>query len=458
MKYQCVGHSRLWLLAVVMTGLAAFPVAGADEARPRFDPKYERKVGEETAAEVDKEYDRVDDKDAVAKLQAMADTIARYTPRPDVKYEIRLVKEKKPGPEPEVNAFSLPGGIIYVTQGLLTHVQSDHELAGILAHEIAHNCNYDGLIQGQRASRIFRGEMAAVLAAILIGGVDNDAWAQVMQAGILYRTGVLGGYSIDMERRADRQAVQFLVKTSYDPVGLLTFMERLAAEERRNPPGELGIYQTHPLSTERVQYLIEAIEAAGRPVNRRHTANWDKPRVEAREINGKGAWAVVFQDEVIFACSPGPPPTPKPETTAPEKPGVPSSAAGPPSETKSDRPSKPAASDKPAQSPDAAAGKEAKPPAPPTEPPLDPPVAAARERAKAVATALTAALADGAQSYSFSAGEAEGKPALLANGRPIFVVDASDAELQGVAAPEVVRMGYEALRRALAREHLRSLY
>jgi Zn-dependent protease with chaperone function len=447
MRNWWVVQGRLWLAAVVVAILAC-AIAHADGAKPRFDPKYERKVGEETAAQVDKEYDRVDDKDAVAKLQLIADTIAQHTPRPDVKYEIRLVKEKKPGPEPEVNAFSLPGGIIYVTKGLLSAVQSDHELAGILAHEIAHNCNYDGLVQGERAAKIFRGEMAAVLAAILIGGINNDAWAQVMQAGLLYRTGVLGGYSIEMERRADQNAVQFLLQTPYDPVGLLTFMERLAAQERRNPPGELGIYQTHPLSTERVEYLISALESAGRPINRRHTANWDKPKVEARTINGKRAWAVVFQEEVIFACTPGPPVAvpPKPEA---EKP------AGSASGVKASSDKTPKAAGQAPAAPSAEAGA---PPAASAEPTLEAPVAAARERAQAVAAALTAALADGAQSYSFSTGESEGKPALLANGQPVFVVDPADAELWGVPAAEVARLGYDALRRALARERLRSLY
>lgn len=472
MRHRFAVRGRLWLAAVAI-GLAIPGVVPADAPKPRFDPKYERKVGDETAAEVDKEYDRVADKDGLAKLQAMADAIAKHTPRPDVKYEIRLVKEKKPGPEPEVNAFSLPGGIIYVTQGLLTHVQSDHELAGVLAHEIAHNANYDGLVQGQRASKIFRGEMAAVLAAILIGGVDSDAWTQVMQAGILYRTGVLGGYSIEMERRADRDAVQFMLHTPYDPVGLLTFMERLAAEERRNPPMQLGIYQTHPLSTERVEYLIGAIEGAGRPLNRRKTAHWDVPTVEGREVNGKRAWAVLFQDEVIFACTPGPPPQPVTAdpgspTAAPKAPTASAPAPQkPPADPKAQKPadaSKPAgdakdagppADGKPQKPADPSAASETKPPAPP---PLDPPVAAAKERATAVAEALTRALADGAQSYSFSVGEHDGRPALMANDAAVFEVEPADAALLGVSPEQVVRMAYEAIRRALARERLRSLY
>lgn len=293
---------NLWpcLILWACTTVLAAEAPARTSAKPPFDPKYEAQVGKETAAEIDKEYNRVDNKQALAKLQAMAKAIGANSSRPEVQYDLRLVKEKKPDKEPEVNAFSLPGGFIYVTEGLLKDVQSDHELAGVLAHEIAHNVNYDGLTQAQRANKIYKGEMAAVLATILIGGLDSQAWTNVMQAGIYYRTGVLGGYSIEMERRADSDAVKAMAKTTYDPVGLLTFMERLAAKERRNPPIELGIYQTHPLSTDRCEQLIGEIEKVGLPINRRKTANWDKPKVEERKLGDEKVQAVLFQGIPVF--------------------------------------------------------------------------------------------------------------------------------------------------------------
>ncbi len=289
--------------AVAVGCLVVWVAAAWGAEAPRWDAKYEEKVGKEAAAEIDKEYDRVDNKEALAKLQEMVTTIAARTSRPEVKYQVRLVKEKKPGEKPEVNAFSLPGGTVYVTEGLLKAAQSDHELAGVLAHEIAHNAHYDGLTQAARAGKIFKGEMAAVLGAILLGGVNNDLWAGVMQAGMFYREGVLGGYSIEMERVADTSAVEYLAGTPWDPVGLLTFMERLAAEERRTGPVAQGVFQTHPLSVDRVNYLVEALDRAGIAINRRKTARWDKPTVEERPVSGKPAPVVVFQGQSILACA-----------------------------------------------------------------------------------------------------------------------------------------------------------
>ena len=162
-------HARrvvpLMALAAMLLPVA---LAWSETAKPTWDPKYEAKVGAEVAAEVEKSYDRVDNKDAIAKMQAMAN--------------VRLVKEKKPDKEPEVNAFSIPGGIIYVTQGLLNDVQSDHELAGVLAHEITHNTNYDGLTQAARASKLFKRELALVLASLVLGGLESGTWATVAQA------------------------------------------------------------------------------------------------------------------------------------------------------------------------------------------------------------------------------------------------------------------------------------
>jgi Zn-dependent protease with chaperone function len=391
---------RVWragLLALV----CAAPLWAATP--PRFDPKEEAQVGKEAAAEVDKAYDRVDNKEAAAKIQKMADLICAKTPRSDVKYQVRLVKEKKPAketptkgkkpPEEEVNAFSLPGGYIYVTQGLLKEVQSDDELAGVLAHEITHNVNYDGMVQAQRASKVFKGELAAVLASILLGGINNPAWFEVMQAANLAGTGVLGGYSIEMEKRADRDAVQYMLGTPYDPVGLLTFMERLAAKERRDPRSPMGVFQTHPLSVERVQYLTESLEADGLTINRRKTTRWQKPLAEQRKQDGKDVWQVLFQGETIFICS------------------------------------APTAQFKTAQ-----------------------------ERATHISDALTEALANGAESYSFATGTSDGKPALLANDKAIVVAEAADVAAPAGSPLDVVRNSYQAMRRALVREGLARLY
>ncbi|MCX7598567.1 MAG: M48 family metalloprotease [Armatimonadetes bacterium] len=261
----------------------------------KWDPKKERELGQQVTAEVEKHYKRYEDPEALKRIQDIVAAIVPHTQRPDVQYDIRLLDTK------EVNAFSIPGGFIYVTKGLLEAVQSDHELAGVIAHEIAHNSHYHALVQAERSRKLFMGALGAALAAIILGA-GSDVVATTAQAGLYVRQGVLSRYSIDMEREADRDATRYLLASNYNPVGILTFMERLARDERRTMPPDAGVFQDHPLGYERVAMLINELTAAGVVINRRATINWRKPEVKEVEVPGREekAPAVVWWDRTIF--------------------------------------------------------------------------------------------------------------------------------------------------------------
>ncbi len=275
--------------------LTAAPFVTAADDEPPFPAEYERRIGAEAAAQVEAEYTRYEDEEAQAKLDAMVGEIAAASGRPDVAYDVRLLDTE------EVNAFSLPGGIIYVTRGLLEDVQSDHELAGVLAHEIAHNCTF----QAERNKDYFTGSVAATIAAILLGA-SSDTISTVLIAGEYIRRGVLGGYSVDLEAAADRHAVDYLLKTSYNPVGLLTFMGRLAAQWRREAQAD-PVFPTHPDPDKRVQALAEQLFEAGVDMNPRATTRWEWPKAEEVEVDGQTvARVVLWGDEIFRVMAPGP--------------------------------------------------------------------------------------------------------------------------------------------------------
>lgn len=290
--------TRAILCALMLAGLGCLATHAGTQ--PPFSPEYEKKVGEKTVAKVETQYERYKDAETQAKLDAMATEIAAASARPEVTYDVRLIDTE------EVNAFSIPGGFIYVTKGLLDEVQSDHELAGVLAHEMAHNCTYDALIQAERNKDLFTGSVAAAIAAILLGAGSQEI-STVMVAGEYVRRGVLGGYSIQIERMADHHGAEYVMKTSYNPVGLLTFMERLAAQERREPPRELGVFQTHPLAVERVELLADFLHDSGVEINRRATTSWERPRAEQVKANEQDAALVTLWGEDLFlVLTPGP--------------------------------------------------------------------------------------------------------------------------------------------------------
>jgi predicted Zn-dependent protease len=272
----------------------------AGSGDPPFSEDFEKKIGQEAAKQVEGEYDRYEDEEAQAKLDAMVAEIAAASSRPDVKYDVRLLDTDM------VNAFSLPGGIVYVTKGLLEEAGSDHEIAGVLAHEIAHNCTYDALKQAERNEKMFTTNVAALIASILLGA-PSDMVSTVMIAGEYVRRGILGGYSIKMETAADQHAVDYLLGTSYNPVGLVTFMERLAAEYRSKPQVELGFIKTHPDAPDRVADLKKLIQEAGVELNRRAASDWEKPLAEeVEQEDGNFVHVSLYDFEIMRVSIAGP--------------------------------------------------------------------------------------------------------------------------------------------------------
>jgi Zn-dependent protease with chaperone function len=261
---------------VLVPALAGRPLFAA-----KWSADYEKKVGAEAAAEAEKQYKLVADDARIKSLSEMANRLARTSDRPEVVYSVKILDAD------EVNAFALPGGFVYVTKGLLKDIQSDDELAGVIAHEIAHNCGYDGLERAEKSQKLFMGGLAATLVAVLLGGGSSDIGA-VLQGAEFVRMGVLSHYSIDYEKRADRRAVRYMTDSkAYNPVGLLTFMERLAAKERHGPTQALGIYSDHPDTSVRVSLLMDYLESTGLEINRRAVTKWDPPQAAETEVDGK---------------------------------------------------------------------------------------------------------------------------------------------------------------------------
>ncbi len=114
----------------------------------------------------------------------------------------------------------------------------------------------------------------------IFAGASHDEISTVLAAGAYVRQGILSRYSIDMEQRADLNAIEYMVNTRYNPVGLLTFMERLGAATYASYRPDYGIFETHPQHTERCAYIIQAIYDAGLDINRRAVTKWDLPTVE----------------------------------------------------------------------------------------------------------------------------------------------------------------------------------
>lgn len=295
--------SRLRIVVCAAAMLLAVSSWAAD--KPKWSPEYEKKIGLEAAKEVEKKWKLVDDQPKLKLLTDIVTTLGAVTQRPDVKYTVKIVDTD------DVNAFSLPGGFVYVTKALLSDVQSDDELAGVLAHELTHNTFYDSLERADKSKKLFMGSIATALGAMILGA-KSDQISAALAAGEYIRLGILSTFSLDVESRADSYALKYLIAShKWNPVGMLTFMERLAAKERHKPRQELGVYADHPDTDIRCKLLINQLEDENIEINRRAVTKWDPAKAEEKDVSGqKVAVVSLWGQEICRVPTAGDSPTP----------------------------------------------------------------------------------------------------------------------------------------------------
>ncbi len=291
------------LSAVMVAGVLVARLNVPAWAEKTWSEQQEQRAGEAAVKAILSDTPEWTNEEQAARIKQIVDAISPHSQRPDVSYTVRLLDTD------QANAFSVPGGTVFVTRGLLQPsddprssylvVQSDDELAGILAHEIAHNCHYHGLKQADRNDKVLKGGLVASLLTLLLGGGVGGA-AQVLGVGLFeIRQGILNHYSIEYETEADQSAVDYLAKVDYHPAGLLTFMERIAAESRARLHVELGIHQSHPYPVERVQAIRRAIRAHGLEINRRAVTSWQRAEALDAIVHGQPAVVVMLWDRTI---------------------------------------------------------------------------------------------------------------------------------------------------------------
>lgn len=253
---------RWCLFLVAVTVLTIAQVSGNPKQ------KEEENLGREYAADVERQVKLVTDPSIVDRVKRIGSELADIANKYEVpaaygsseiypfKYQFKVVEDK------DVNAFSLPGGIIYVNTGLLELVESDDELAGVLAHEIAHAAHHHLTYLVNKSSSVDRYVALVALAGILSNMRSRDLNNLLLGAQMM-RIGKLSSYTQEAEVDADRTAVAYLVKSRYNPEGMLAFMKKLEVKRTESPTVPLGIYQTHPAPYRRASAIAKAMREEG---------------------------------------------------------------------------------------------------------------------------------------------------------------------------------------------------
>ena len=249
------------LVFVIVFLLIAFLLVSLNSFSAERDLKKEQKLGKKLSENIEKKYEVVEDLNQNSLITEIGNKLARNSELKGMNYYFKILNIDGP------NAFSIPGGYIYVTYDLFDYIQSDDELAGILAHEIAHVIHNHALKQTRDNTKF---TLLTILAVLLTGEPD------VGVLGKLTTITLLNQYSREYEEEADLTAVDLLIKTGYNPVGFLTFLERLYTREMFKPEVNLGIFQTHPETENRVNYVKDKLKERGIDIDRRVTTDYLK--------------------------------------------------------------------------------------------------------------------------------------------------------------------------------------
>ena len=238
--------ARSFLNLVMLMVLVLTPVTASS-----MSEENEIKLGAREHQKIIAQYGIYRDKDLQDYVSMVGQRVAAQSSRPHLEYHFTVLDDEI------INAFALPGGYVYVTRGILTHVNTESELAAILGHEVAHVTEKHGLRNQSKAKLL---DLAAQIASAVTG-----------TAGVYDLSGILGGvllkgYSREFELEADAVGSRYMAKAGYSPDAMLNTIEILKAKDRieiaharkekRTPNVYHGFLSTHPDQDTRYKQAI----------------------------------------------------------------------------------------------------------------------------------------------------------------------------------------------------------
>lgn len=252
-------------LLLSLSACAVNPVSG-DLDFVTMSENQEIQVGAKYHAQILQEYGVYQDQKLQDYTSQLGKDLAAHSHRDDLIFRFTVLDS------PEVNAFALPGGYIYITRGILAYLNSEAEVAGVLGHEIGHVTARHGVRQQSAATA------AQIFSAVVAMKTGSQTYADLSN---ILGGALLSGYGRDQELEADRLGAEYIANVGYDPkemlevIGVLKdqeeFAKHRAKTEGQQQQSYHGVFASHPRNDQRLQEVVSSVERHKAPAATRES-------------------------------------------------------------------------------------------------------------------------------------------------------------------------------------------
>ena len=245
--------------------------------------RQEVELGQQESARIQQQLPLVQDAVVTQYVTTLGNQIASHTSRADLQWQFYVVNTDV------VNAFALPGGIIYVNRGIIARADRMDELAAVLGHEIEHVVQRHSVKQMQQMQGA---NVGVALACILTNVCNNKAASAAINVG---GAAVFARFSREDEIQADDGGFQNVINAGIDPTGMLTFFQKLLAEDEQGGDSNVSSwFASHPGTQDRITNVKRMLAQV--PASKLQTLTSDTPGFQAMK-------------QRVMSLPPAPPPT-----------------------------------------------------------------------------------------------------------------------------------------------------
>ena len=257
------------ILYIFVSGCSVNPVTGKQDF-VMISENQEIAMGKRYHAQILQQIPPYQDEELQAYVQKIGDSLSAKSHRPNLFYRFTVLDS------PDINAFALPGGYIYINRGLMAYLSSEEELAAVLGHEIGH----------VTARHSVRQYSQSQILGILSTAIEMNQGRSAGNLANLASGALLSGYGREMELEADDLGAQYIYQEGYSPQGMFNvlsvlkdqeiYSKALAKKRGQEPRSYHGVFASHPSNDKRLQEILQEVTNSYPKGDIKITANYLK--------------------------------------------------------------------------------------------------------------------------------------------------------------------------------------